>query len=205
MKLWSRQTVLVLLSAVCLSSPFSLRGHAQENSGVDLAKEPCVTASSPCPLDFGAMPDSLMPQVMKAKGSYEGGDFVGAQKELEALREVQPESRTILYDLALVSLKQGQRDQALGYQQQALRGVTHPYQRKVLDELGQEILYGRGVTDKASLSLAEVLPTPVGLSRDPAERCRCSKIMSPPNCNETLSPYEDGDDESERVPTGESD
>src|SRR5450755_1984824 len=35
--------------------------------------------------------------------------------------------------------------------------------------------------------------------------CRCSKIMSPPNCNETLSPYEDGDDESERVPTGESD
>src|SRR5882762_370412 len=35
--------------------------------------------------------------------------------------------------------------------------------------------------------------------------CRCSKIMSPPNCNETLSPYQDGDDESERVPTGESD
>src|ERR1700730_11646319 len=36
-------------------------------------------------------------------------------------------------------------------------------------------------------------------------RCRCSKIMSPPNCNETLSPYQDSDDESERVPTGESD
>src|SRR5208282_831103 len=35
--------------------------------------------------------------------------------------------------------------------------------------------------------------------------CRCSKIMSPHNCNETLSPYQDGDDESERVPTGESD
>ena len=35
--------------------------------------------------------------------------------------------------------------------------------------------------------------------------CRCSKIMSPPNCNETLSPLQDGDDESERVPTGESD
>jgi transposase len=31
--------------------------------------------------------------------------------------------------------------------------------------------------------------------------CRCSKIMSPLNCNETLSPSEDGDDESERVPT----
>src|ERR1035441_922308 len=31
--------------------------------------------------------------------------------------------------------------------------------------------------------------------------CRCSKIMSPPNCNETLSPYQDGDDESERAPT----
>jgi hypothetical protein len=36
-------------------------------------------------------------------------------------------------------------------------------------------------------------------------RCRCSKIMSPLNCNETLSPCEDGDDESERVSTGESD
>jgi hypothetical protein len=35
--------------------------------------------------------------------------------------------------------------------------------------------------------------------------CRCSKIMSPPNCNETLSGYRDGDDESERVPKGESD
>jgi hypothetical protein len=29
--------------------------------------------------------------------------------------------------------------------------------------------------------------------------------MSAPNCNETLSPSQDGDDESERVPTGESD
>src|SRR6202023_3201275 len=35
--------------------------------------------------------------------------------------------------------------------------------------------------------------------------CRCSKIMSPHNCNETLSPCKDGDDESERVPTSESD
>src|SRR5665811_2500760 len=35
--------------------------------------------------------------------------------------------------------------------------------------------------------------------------CRCSKIMSPLNCNETLSPWKDGDHESERVPTGESD
>jgi hypothetical protein len=35
--------------------------------------------------------------------------------------------------------------------------------------------------------------------------CRCSKIMSPLNCNETLSPCKDGDHESERVPTGESD
>jgi hypothetical protein len=35
-------------------------------------------------------------------------------------------------------------------------------------------------------------------------QCRCSKIMSPLNCNQTLSPYQDGDDESERVPTGES-
>ena len=37
------------------------------------------------------------------------------------------------------------------------------------------------------------------------QACRCSKIMSPHNCNETLSPFQDGDDESERVPTGESD
>src|SRR5208337_2436467 len=35
--------------------------------------------------------------------------------------------------------------------------------------------------------------------------CRCSKIMSPHNCNQTLSPCKDGDHESERVPTGESD
>jgi len=35
--------------------------------------------------------------------------------------------------------------------------------------------------------------------------CRCSKIMSPLNCNETLSPCEDGDNESEGVSTGESD
>ena len=35
--------------------------------------------------------------------------------------------------------------------------------------------------------------------------CRCSKIMSPLNCNQTLSPWKDGDHESERVPTGESD
>jgi hypothetical protein len=37
------------------------------------------------------------------------------------------------------------------------------------------------------------------------EDCKCSKIMSAPYCNETLSPSEDGEDESERVPTGESD
>jgi three-Cys-motif partner protein len=37
------------------------------------------------------------------------------------------------------------------------------------------------------------------------DNCRCSKIMSPPNCNETLSPCKDGDHESERVPTGGSD
>jgi len=37
------------------------------------------------------------------------------------------------------------------------------------------------------------------------DMCRCSKIMSPLNCNETLSPCKDGDHESERVPTGESD
>jgi hypothetical protein len=37
------------------------------------------------------------------------------------------------------------------------------------------------------------------------DQCRCSKIMSPPNCNETLSPCEDGDNESEGVSTGESD
>ncbi len=37
------------------------------------------------------------------------------------------------------------------------------------------------------------------------DQCRCSKIMSPPNCNETLSPSQDGDDESERAPASESD
>ncbi len=46
---------------------------------------------------------------------------------------------------------------------------------------------------------------PSGVSNDAMPMCRCSKIMSPRNCNETLSPCKDGDDESERVPTGESD
>ena len=41
--------------------------------------------------------------------------------------------------------------------------------------------------------------------KDLPRLCRCSKIMSPPNCNETLSPSQDGDDESEGVPTSESD
>src|SRR5258705_1341471 len=101
-----RQIPVVVFALFLGFLGFSSRtSNAQELSGVDLGKKLCVTASSPCPLDFAAMPDSLMPQVMKAKQLFEGGDFAGAQKELEALREVQPESRTILYDLALVSLK----------------------------------------------------------------------------------------------------
>jgi hypothetical protein len=45
----------------------------------------------------------------------------------------------------------------------------------------------------------------VSMTITPSFLCRCSKIMSPLNCNETLSPCEDGDNESERVSTGESD
>src|ERR1039458_10604126 len=51
----------------------------------------------------------------------------------------------------------------------------------------------------------------VMLAQDPLRRkmqdfaCRCSKIMSPHNCNEILSPCRDGDDESERAATSESD
>jgi hypothetical protein len=44
-----------------------------------------------------------------------------------------------------------------------------------------------------------------GVANGTPLRCKCSKIMSPHNCNETLSPSKDGDDESERVPTSESD
>ena len=58
-----------------------------------------------------------------------------------------------------------------------------------------------------SLELVEpliVLPN-MGPSDVTSLMCRCSKIMSPPNCNETLSPYRDGDDESGRVPTSKSD
>ena len=103
------------------------------------------------------------------------------QKLLESLHAAQPESRTILFDLALVSLKQGSADfpSLFVYQQQALRGVTHPYQRRVLDGLAQDILYGREVMDKTTLTLADVLldvpsaaskKATVGSSRDPAER-----------------------------------
>src|ERR1700722_2197395 len=48
-------------------------------------------------------------------------------------------------------------------------------------------------------------PTTGGGHKSSAVYCKCSKIMSPHNCNETLSPSKDGDDESERVPTSESD
>ena len=44
-----------------------------------------------------------------------------------------------------------------------------------------------------------------GRGQSDSTRCRCSKIMSPHNCNETLSPCKDGGDDSERVSTGESD
>src|SRR5664279_2987883 len=36
-------------------------------------------------------------------------------------------------------------------------------------------------------------------SQSVGKDCRCSKIMSPLNCNQTLSPCKDGDHESERV------
>ena len=49
------------------------------------------------------------------------------------------------------------------------------------------------------------LPARVARAHWNVQHCRCSKIMSPHNCNETLSPCKDGDLESERVPTGESD
>src|ERR1700730_3424782 len=38
-----------------------------------------------------------------------------------------------------------------------------------------------------------------------AVTCRCSKIMSPLNCNETLSHWEGGDNEADGVARGESD
>jgi carboxylesterase type B len=41
--------------------------------------------------------------------------------------------------------------------------------------------------------------------QDGTHLCKCSKIMSPHNCYEILSPSQDGDDESERVATSEGD
>ena len=179
MKAFPYRVLCVILGAMFGASLLISKASAQENSGSDSTKNlPCVTASSSCPLDFTAIPDPLLPQMTNAKKLFENGDFAGAQKVLEALRLVQPDSRTIVYDLALVCLKQGQRDQALSYQQQALRGATHPNQRRVLDELGQAILYGNGARDETNLAIVDVLPPPdvtgkdanMGSSRNPSER-----------------------------------
>jgi transposase len=37
------------------------------------------------------------------------------------------------------------------------------------------------------------------IANDKRTLCRCSKIMSPPNCNETLSPYGDGDESQKEL------
>jgi deoxycytidine triphosphate deaminase len=58
---------------------------------------------------------------------------------------------------------------------------------------------------KTSLCREGILAVNIGVVDPGWEGCRCSKIMSPLNCNETLSPYQDGDNESEGVPAGESD
>jgi len=104
----------------------------------------------------------------------------------------------------LTHLKQGQRDEALVYQHRASRGVTHPYQRMVLDQLEREILYGSATKDKTSLSLEEVLPTlnslgkrstdmGPGSSRNPVERTDteiqtvCSALKSREHISESPS------------------
>jgi tetratricopeptide (TPR) repeat protein len=141
---------------------------------------PCVSASSPCQLEFQPLAPPVARQLAEAKKLFDDKDFVGAQTKLEAILVTQPDSKIVLYDLALTYLKQGQREKALTYQQQALQGITHPYQRKVLDQLEREILYGNGEKDKTSLSLDDVLPLPAAngknvapiLARDPTERTK---------------------------------
>jgi hypothetical protein len=67
-----------------------------------------------------------------------------------------------------------------------------PWMLKVIENLG-------GVHRK------KLYRAPCGAGAPARGFCKCSKIMSPLNCNENLSSCKDGDDESERVPTSESD
>src|SRR5260370_40001801 len=111
MKAFPYRVLCVILGAMFGASLLISKASAQENSGSDSTKNlPCVTASSSCPLDFTAIPDPPLPQMTNAKKLFENGDFPGAQKGLKALRLGQPDSRTIVYDLALIWPKQAERD-----------------------------------------------------------------------------------------------
>src|SRR5260370_16742724 len=119
---------------------------------------PCVAASSPCPLELEGLPETLESGLVEARKLFDAGDFAGSQSMLEKILVAQPESKIILYDLALTHLKQGQRDEALVYQHRASRRVTHPYQRMVLDQLERDIFDGISTKHNTTLPLNELLP-----------------------------------------------
>lgn len=178
MSLFAR-TVGFGLGAVITTLVATQYGAAQRTAEFNFkTNPPCVSKSSPCPLEFGALPDWLAREVAEAKRLFDSGDFVGSQTRLEAVLVSQPDNKIVLYDLALVYLKQGQREKALDYQREALRDVTHPYQRKVLDQLEREILYGSGAKDKTNLSLDEVL-RPGDSSRKSVKKSKGSSSRSP--------------------------
>src|SRR6267142_6608637 len=127
---------LARIDIVCLSVVIAIvmtadNCVAQDPSEIDFkSNPPCVSASSPCQLAFQPLAPAVARQLAEAKKLFEDKDFVGTQTKLEAILVAQPDSKIVLYDLSLTYLKQGQRDKALTYEQQALQGVTHPYQRK---------------------------------------------------------------------------
>src|SRR5437660_1096301 len=180
---WIFTSILVLGTATTVPVAFCQENKTDGRELLTRFKNhpPCVAVSSPCPLELETLPEALESRLAEAQKLFEAGNFAGSQAKLEAILVAQPESKIVLYDLALTHLKQGQRDEALVYQQRALRGVTHPYQRVVLDQLEREILYSTGRKDKTSLSLEEALPASnspgkqpkdagPGSSRNPVER-----------------------------------
>jgi hypothetical protein len=82
----------------------------------------------------------------------------------------------------------------------ALRGLHDRVARR-----GEASALGMQGQGKAVRHVLKCSAVPPGATSYGGAMGKCSKIISPPNCNETLSPYRDGDDESERVPTSESD
>src|SRR5260370_16532097 len=79
---------------------------------------PCVAASSPCPLEFKGLPETLESGLVEARKLFDAGNFAGSQAMLQAILVPQPDSKIILYDLPLPHLKHAHLPEPLLHQHQ---------------------------------------------------------------------------------------